>query len=551
MNRFGPALAELVVAYEGLLEGLFPGDGSEAEPAGYENFAMEGMSWGMAGLHALDIRPRGLEKMMESFWWLRYAQVRPELVLDTGDFDSDLRAHSGYAWGAEYTDDPALQMFYETATDRTLMGLSKLYDTGRALEHAPGLLDLVCCTHPSRVTPEPPLSRIFSARGSAVMRSGWLPQDTVISLRAGPWFNHEHHDQGSFRVAAYGEELIAEAGYADYYKDPRYADYFSQSPAHNSIIVDGDPFSQEDYDGRYWPAFQNFAKFERHIFSPGIDCLTADLAPAYRDASQIQRLTREYVFIKPDILIVHDHIESAVPHVYSWLLHIPPGAKTNADTDQALIRREGALAALTAAGENTRWKVQPQPVPTNAYIDFDRIPVEPREAFRLDSLREKTSHFLVAMHFQKGSEEAAPLLPIRATSADGFRARNAHGSTTALFRRNAGPLMAGEISTDGNSLVVNERDGVEEFFAATVRSLRRGSQLLMSVDPAVELVLAKNHAVDDFDVVCTRETDLKIHTEQQPVAVMVDQVRATPIVKERFISLAHLAKGEHVVRISY
>ena len=76
-SRFGPALAELIVAYERLLDGLFPGDGSEAEPAGYEHFAMEGMSWGMAALHALDIRPRGFEKMMKGFWWLRYAAGSP------------------------------------------------------------------------------------------------------------------------------------------------------------------------------------------------------------------------------------------------------------------------------------------------------------------------------------------------------------------------------------------------------------------------------------------------------------------------------------------
>ena len=250
-TKFGPALAELVVAFERLLDGLFPGDGSEAEPAGYEDFAMQGMSWGMAALHALDIRPQGFEKMMKAFWWLRYAQVRPDLLLDTGDFGSELRAHSGYAWGAEYAGDPALRAFYETATDQSLMGVFQLPHTGRTLEQAPGLLDLVCCTHPPVVTPEAPLSRIFPARGSAVMRSGWLPEDTVISLRVGPWFNHEHHDQGSFRAAAYGEELVAEAGSADYYRDPHYPDYFTQAPAHNTVVIDDDPFSQKDYDGRY------------------------------------------------------------------------------------------------------------------------------------------------------------------------------------------------------------------------------------------------------------------------------------------------------------
>ena len=311
-----------------MLEGLFPGDGSEAEPAGYEHFAMEGMSWGMAALHALDIRPRDFDKMMKSFWWLRYAQVSPDLVLDTGDSGTELRALSGYAWGAENAGDPALRAFYETATDQSLMGVLRRAHAGRNARtgsgpSGPRLLH----ASPGGASGTAALTH-FPARGSAVMRSGWQPEDTVISLRVGPWFNHEHHDQGSFQVAAFGEELVAEAGYADYYRDPHYPDYFTQAPAHNTVIIDGDAFSQEDYDGRYWPAFQNFAKFERHVFSPGIDYLAANLAPAYADASQVNRLTREYLFVKPDILIVHDRIEAATPHSYSWLLHIPPGAQT-------------------------------------------------------------------------------------------------------------------------------------------------------------------------------------------------------------------------------
>ena len=550
-TKFGPALAKLVVTYERLQDGLFPGDGSEAEPAGYEQFAMEGMSWGMAALHALDIRPRGFEKMMKGFGWLRYAQVRADLVLDSGDTGTELSARSGYAWGAEYAREPALQAFYETATDKSLMGVFGLRHTGQSVEQAPGLLDLVCCTHPSEVTPEPPLSRIFPVRGSAVMRSGWLPQDTVISLRVGPWFNHEHHDQGSFLVAAYGEELIAEAGYANYYKDPHYPDYFTQAPAHNTVVVDNDPFSQQDYDGRYWAAFQDFAKFERHVFSPGIDYLAANLAPTYGDGSQIHRLTREYLFVKPGILIVQDRIGADMPHGYSWFLHVPPGAQTHVDAAQALIQGKGAFAVLTAAGDNTHWKLQPQPVPTNAYIDLDRTPVASRETFRLDSPREREGNFLVAMHFQKASEDVAPLLPFRTASGDGFKVSNASGSTTALFRRAAGPLMAGEISADGSSLVVNERDAVEEILAAQVRFLRRGQQVLLSANSAVEVVLDRNPSSDIFQVVCAVETDLKMFPKKTPVEVSVDQVRITPTFAEGFIILSHLAKGEHVVRISY
>jgi hypothetical protein len=384
------------------------------------------------------------------------------------------------------------------------------------------------------------------------MRSGWRPQDTVISLRVGPWFNHEHHDQGSFLVAAYGEELVGEAGSANYYKDPHYPDYFTQATAHNTVVVDEDTFSQEDYDGRYWSAFQNFARIERHIFSPSIDYIAANLAPAYGDGSQIHRLTREYLFVKPDILIVHDRIEANIPHEYSWILHVPPGAQTHANAAQARIQGKGAFAALTAVGENTQWKLQPQPVATDAYIDLDRIPVEPREALRLDSSREKEATFLVAMHFQKGSEAPAPILSFQNPSAEGFRAINARsGSTTALFRRSAGPLTAGEISADGASLVVNEKEGTEEILVAQMRSLRRGQQAILSANPALDVVLDRSTSLDDLHVVCAGETDLRILPQKKPVEVMVDQVRTTATVAEGFIFLAHLAKGEHVVRISY
>ena len=548
-SKFGPPLAELVVVYERLLQGLFPGDGSEAEPAGYENFAMEGMSWGMSALHALGIRPAGFEKMMGAFWWLRYAQVQPDLVLDTGDFDSQLKGHSGYAWGAEYAQDPALQAFYETAIDLSLMGISKVHDTGRALEQAPGFLDLLCCTHSPGAMLQPPLSRLFPARGSAVLRSGWSPEDTVISLRVGPWFNHEHHDQGSFRVAAYGEELIGEAGYAHYYQDPRYADFFTQAPAHNTVVIDDDPFSQEDYDGRYWPAFQNFAKLERHVFSKGIDYLSADLTPAYGDGAEVKSLKREYVFVKPAALIIHDSIEAAAPHGYSWLLHIPAGAQTSLDAAKAFIRRQGALAALTATGESRGWRIVEQPVPTIAYRDFDRIPVNPRETLQLDSPRTKKASFLVALHFQKGGEEPAPLEPQSNSSAQGFQSSD--GAAQILFRSKPGPLTAEDLTTDGDVLAISKVMGEDEVFSGNAKLLQRGARAIFTSDRITDVALRETPDFAEVHLFCSAMTNVKIYAKRQPSEVKLDQGLVTAFQAEGFISLEHLTKGDHVVSISY
>jgi hypothetical protein len=73
----------------------------------------------------------------------------------------------------------------------------------------------------------------------------------------------------------------------------------------------------------------------------------------------------------------------------------------------------------------------------------------------------------------------------------------------------------------------------------------------LSANPAVDVVLDNNPSFADLHVMCTGETDVRILPKEKPVEVIVDQVRAAPTFAEGFISLAHLAKGEHVVRITY
>jgi len=549
-NRFSPALADLITADERLMTGLFPGDGSEAEPAGYEDFAMEGMSWGQASLNALGIRPRGIDRMMQAFWWLRYAQFRPGMFLDTGDFETALPSLSGFAWSAETSGDPALEAFYEMAINRSLAGVLHLRHTGRMLEQAPGLLDLVCCTESSENPREPPLSRIFPLRGSAVLRSGWRPDDTVVSLRVGPWFNHEHHDQGSFRVAADGEELIGEAGYTDYYKDPHYADYFTQAPAHNTVVIDGDAFSQGDYDGRFWAAFHNYPSVSHHLFSAGLDYLSVNLAPAYGD--RLSEYQREYVFLKPDVLIVHDQLRASSRHHYTWFLHAPVGANARVQADRAIIQGNGALASLIAVGAVNQWTIEEAPTSQNAMGNLDRGTIEPRDVLRLNSPDETATEFLVGMRFQKTADRATPLRPLRTPSSEGFEIPNG----TILFRTGAGSLTVdgipgGKITAVGDVLAVRQADGVMEIFLSRARSLRQDDHLLLSSNPPVDAVLRVTPSGLDLKLSCSATTNLQILPGKQPENVRLDRAPISLPAPGGSVSLTRLSQGEHTVQIIY
>lgn len=554
-GRLETALAALITADESLLRGLFPGDGSEAEPAGYEDFAMEGMSWAAAALQSLGIRARGMARMLQAFWWPYYAQFTPGKFLDTGDFDGDLAALSGYAWTAENAGDPALQAFYEGAVSRTLSGLSRVQHTGRGLEAAPGLLDLVCCTAPSKPFPAPPPSRVFPLRGSAVMRSGWGSGSTVISLRAGAWFNHEHHDEGSFQVTAFGERLIAEAGYSDYYKDPRYANYFIQAPGHNTVVADGDPFSQQDYGGRMWPALATFPRITDYVFSPGIDLIRANLAPAYNDGATLGLYTRAYLFIKPDVLIIRDCLRSAEPHRYAFLLHAPPGDAVQTNGSQAVIRGEAAFTVATAGRPGDVWSSGPAPVPETAYIDLDRDNVKPRETLRLNSSTAKSADFLVAMHFQRNSERPQPVAPLPEES--GFVSRSATGRFVALFRTSAGAPVRrdtpfGPVSSDGDIVAIQSRGGEIEILAAQAAGLRLSGKDLFSLGPTKgDVVLLQGAAGEDINLDCETEATLRASVRQKPAAVSVDGAQIPLIVSRGIVTVPQLAQGAHIVRIAY
>ncbi len=543
-ERFAPRLAQLLVSYQLLMKGLFPGDGSEAEPAGYEDFAMEGMSWGAAALASMGIHSPGLVNMLQAFWWERYIRIRADLMLDTGDFDGDLSALPGFAWSAEYTHDPSLRAFYETGNERTLMGVVRLQHTGRALESAPGLLDLACCTGSSTEPPVAPPSRVFPLRGSAVLRSGWSEDDTVISLRAGPWFNHEHHDQGSFQVAAFGEKLIGEAGYSDYYKDPEYLSYFTQVTGHNSIVLDHNPFSQGDYDGRYWSAFRVHPSIRQHLFSEHIDYLTADLSPAYK--GNLQQFTREYLFLKPELLIIRDRVLSSDSHEYSWLLHAPTGAQTTVANEQATIAG-GKGAALISTAEGG-WRVVPQPIPVTAYSNFERRKIFPRSALELDTAGETSHTFLVGMRFVSVPVSAPHLQWRKIHNGVGFETRAGTDEIHVVFRTVQGELTTGGATGDGDVLAVVSGPTERDIFSAGSRSVSVDGTPLISSNAPVDVVLHELGGVHEFHIESTGVTTANFPQSRRPSDLSVDRKRMPISYINGRISIS-LSEGEHVVSI--
>jgi hypothetical protein len=544
-EREAPALAELDFAFEQMLHGLFLKDGSEAEPTGYENFAMQGVSWGMSALADLGIEPQGANTMMHAFWWPYYDAVRPGMQLDTGDFDGHLKALSGFAWGAEHSGIPELRSFYDHGTHLDLSHGAAADQNGHHLEELPGPLDLVCCSASARTVPLPPPSRIFPERGSAVLRSGWGPDATVISLRAGAWFNHEHHDEGSFQVAAFGQALVDEAGYASYYTDPHYVDYFSQAAGHNTLLVDGDPFSQSAVNGRYWAAFKR-PHFSNWLLGSSFDFLSADLTSAYD--GRLESYQREYLFLKPDLLVVFDRVRSAHPHQFSWLLHTPSGSKLTMNAGHASIElASGAGVSLAAIGPNAHWTDAPTPVSVALFKDLDDKRIEVRHELVLRSKPSASTHFLVGLKFNKEETAQPQWKTWNEAAGEGLRAVQSKPASV-IFRTGAGPLRNAHLTTDGAVLALQGKAN-PTWMAVDATSIEEDGRTIFHTTTPMNVIWERSSSGLMLSLHNSRTATIEVTLASVPQHVEVDGQQVAPTYNNQRLLLPPLPAGDHRVSI--
>jgi hypothetical protein len=545
-QREAPALGELQFAYQQLLEGLFPDDGSEAEPYGYENFAMQGMSWGMSSLNSIGIHPPLSERMINDFWWPYYVTVRPGLQLDTGDFNGHLTGLPGFAWGAASSGIPELRALYDTGTHLDLTQNPQAVQNGHLLEERLGPIDLACCSGPPPSFASPPPSRIFPKRGSAALRSGWDEDSIIISLRLGPWFNHQHADEGSFQVAGFGTELIGEAGYASYYTDPHYADYFTQAAGHNTLLIDHNPFSQTAIAGRFWPGF-DYPHFTSQVLSRGMDYLSADLTSAYDGV--LSTYVREFFFLKPGVLVIRDQVRSPAKHTFSWLLHPPPASKLVFDGHSASIQGNSAGVAILALGDNASWATAKTPIQSTLFTDLDHQHLQPGEEFVLDSTPTAATHFLVGMEFERGIAKASALHALSTASGTGFVSRSGVSPASILFRSAPGKLTIGAASTDGSILAASGAPPSQNWLAIHATEIDSGgAPLLLSSSPA-DFALEQTASGLNISAQTSAAATLRLYRETRPSVVTVDNAAVPVTYDQHTLTVALPAAGEHHVSV--
>lgn len=114
-------------------------------------------------------------------------------------------------------------------------------------------------------------------------------------------YNHSHPDQNSFVIQAYGEPLAIDSGYYDYYKSTFDLEYNRKTYAHNAITYD-EGMGQTPFSDASKGKVTGFLGSNKFAYVAG------DAKKAY--GGNLTKAEREIIYIKPDVFIVVDDLET-------------------------------------------------------------------------------------------------------------------------------------------------------------------------------------------------------------------------------------------------
>jgi hypothetical protein len=423
--------------------------GAWGEGIGYQSFAYTNMLPTLTALARVFHQDMASAALTRSYLYFLYNASPPE-VIDVGDSHVGLGAASSFAWLLSRTDDPLFRWLYQQGPR----------------EHA---LDFLFGGQDGPVSrPDSlPKAKLFADIGSVVFRSGWKQDDIVLSFRCGPFFNHQHFDQGSFQLRAFGETLVPEAGVVHYYNDPWYQSYYIQAVGHNTVLVDDNPGSQRSGDYLHFVGAANTgARMWQFIGTEFYSAATGEVQAVYRDSLAL--FERNIVFMQPDYFVLCDRLRSTGKnHKFSWLLHFDERRDVAiSGHDITITRGHASLQAKVLSPTNAAIKVQGAPsrlgVPLSypGYIAVSNMHASCEENFLVVLYPTRMTPSIAGTNQFAAGNLTDRIAYVRAENATGARITRGEEEDLILFRTadDHRAIMDGSVKTDGR-LVAHTTSG--------------------------------------------------------------------------------------------
>jgi hypothetical protein len=224
----------------------------------------------------------------------------------------------------------------------------------------------------SRILPKQPDFRptaCFRDIGYAILRDGYRPESLFLAVKSGPpkaRIGHNHYDHGSF-LLRFGDEWIGwDPGYRSYFDPPRRR-YTTGTFGHSTIVLDlNDDYIASTAASTPGQDQVNIAGGRILEFFGGdrLDFVRTDNTAVYNSAKKhvMDLFRREFLYIKPGIVVVLDDLRTPQPHTFSALLHAPGSASLKLGTNTATATAPGAFMDswfFTAGGVSLRAGLSP------------------------------------------------------------------------------------------------------------------------------------------------------------------------------------------------
>lgn len=195
-------------------------------------------------------------------------------------------------------------------------------------ESPAGPLELFC--YPEGLEPEEPAHRtgitVLGHSGIGIIREGAGTEEggTLLAVKTGESWNHNHLDVGTFLLIAGGREWIVDSGHCVYSK-PLYNAYYRQSRAHNVVLLDGEGQPPEMIE--YGTKFEG--KLPVYLDAPDYRYLLADCTGPYMNL--YHRFYR-HVLVLGGFMVMVDDLFAGREGAFEWLLHYQGTAHVQGET---------------------------------------------------------------------------------------------------------------------------------------------------------------------------------------------------------------------------
>jgi len=462
----------LLRKFEDHLKASYLADGSYGEGISYQEFDLETTVPALTAVErVLGVNLWERSHVKDSLWYPVSTLAQPVSgSLDTGDSHPP----SGYTSAAVVarSHNPVFAWFYDRFPHRSLSDFL-FADFSLAAEPPPA-----------------PGSRYFPQKGNVVMRSGWGDDDAILLVRAGPNFNHNHADQGSFLLRAFGENVVTEGGYADYYRDAHYDSYFKQAIGHNTVLVDRDPESQEIADTLRFPALNQYPRITDVLLSPSVGLAASELQQVYR--GRLGSYRRSILMAGSDYVVISDDLAAnGAAAQFDWLLHLPDVAKVRIAGDTGWYAGpKAALAVRALAPGDAAVRVESGHIPYSVFNPLAPAAPPPNPAILVIGAREaaKETRFLVLLAPARSEPDAREFVSAaRAIDVASWVGFESHGKTEDLvmFRKGARGQEAAYAawSTDAAAWLTRRGGGGDTLVAAqSATTLKRDGRILFACD---------------------------------------------------------------------